>query len=94
MIPGFFQGTEMPTEGWWGTLWPDPACVLTSLGLKPHDNPETIAGGDVDVALGDIAKLKNLFECQRCGRNVKAKNVVPGQNKISCKCGKKEVEWK
>jgi recombinational DNA repair ATPase RecF len=62
--------------------------------LGSHDNPETITGGDVDVALGDIAKLKNLFECQRCGRNVEAKNVVPGQNKISCKCGKKEVEWK
>jgi hypothetical protein len=62
--------------------------------LGSHDNPETITGGDVDVVLGDIAKLKSLFECHRCGRNVEAKNVVPGQNKISCKCGRKEVEWK
>jgi hypothetical protein len=25
---GFFQGTEMPTAGWWEALWPDPAAVL------------------------------------------------------------------
>jgi len=62
--------------------------------LGSHDNPETITGGDIDVALGDIAKLRSLFECQRCRRNVEAKNVVPGQNKISCKCGNKEIEWK
>jgi SAM-dependent methyltransferase len=46
MIPGFFQGTEMPTEGWWDTLWPDPARVLTSLGLKP-------GMGVVDLCCGD-----------------------------------------
>jgi SAM-dependent methyltransferase len=33
--PGFFQGTEMPTEGWWETLWPDPAGVLASVGIGP-----------------------------------------------------------
>jgi hypothetical protein len=62
--------------------------------LGSHDNPETITGGDIDVALGDIAKLRSLFECQGCRRYVEAKNVVPGQNKISCKCGNKEIEWK
>src|SRR5262245_43868691 len=25
--PGFFEGTEMPTAGWWEALWPDPAGV-------------------------------------------------------------------
>jgi hypothetical protein len=25
--PGFFQGTEMPTAGWWEALWPDPGAV-------------------------------------------------------------------
>ncbi len=33
MIPGFFQGTEMPTDGWWEALWPDPARVLIDSGL-------------------------------------------------------------
>src|SRR5258708_4662814 len=46
MIPGFFQGTEMPTEGWWGTLWPDPARVLTSLGLKPGMRVVDLCCGD------------------------------------------------
>ena len=32
--PGFFQGTEMPTAGWWEALWPDPASVLAAVGLR------------------------------------------------------------
>jgi ubiquinone/menaquinone biosynthesis C-methylase UbiE len=35
MIPGFFQGTEMPTAGWWEALWPDPAHVLKTVGVMP-----------------------------------------------------------
>ena len=43
---GFFQGTEMPTAGWWEALWPDPAGVLASVGLR--------AGMDViDLCSGD-----------------------------------------
>jgi hypothetical protein len=34
-LPGFFQGTEMPTAGWWEALWPNPAGVLTAVGIKP-----------------------------------------------------------
>jgi ubiquinone/menaquinone biosynthesis C-methylase UbiE len=44
--PGFFQGTEMPTAGWWEALFPDPAQILTTVGLK--------AGSDViDLCSGD-----------------------------------------
>ena len=32
---GFFQGTEMPTAGWWEALWPDPTGVLAAVGLRP-----------------------------------------------------------
>jgi ubiquinone/menaquinone biosynthesis C-methylase UbiE len=32
-VPGFFQGTEMPTAGWWSVLWPDPAGVLAAIGI-------------------------------------------------------------
>lgn len=31
---GFFQGTEMPTAGWWPALWPDPAGVLAAMGIE------------------------------------------------------------
>ena len=34
-LPGFFEGTEMPTAGWWEALWPDPASVLAAVGIKP-----------------------------------------------------------
>ncbi len=43
---GFFQGTEMPTAGWWEALWPDPAGVLAAVGLR--------SGMDViDLCCGD-----------------------------------------
>jgi ubiquinone/menaquinone biosynthesis C-methylase UbiE len=43
---GFFEGTEMPTAGWWEALWPDPAGVLAAVGLA--------AGLDViDLCSGD-----------------------------------------
>jgi SAM-dependent methyltransferase len=32
-LPGFFEGTEMSTAGWWEALWPDPA-VLATIGLR------------------------------------------------------------
>ena len=31
-LAGFFQGTEMPTAGWWEALWPDPAVWLPPWG--------------------------------------------------------------
>jgi hypothetical protein len=59
-----------------------------------HDNSESITGGDIDVALGDIATLDKLFSCVKCGRYVEARNIVAGKHKISCKCGCKELDWK
>jgi DNA repair exonuclease SbcCD ATPase subunit len=60
-----------------------------------HDNPgETISSGDIDVALADIDALIDLFRCKTCGRYVEAERQVAGQNRITCKCGEKELEWK
>jgi predicted methyltransferase len=45
-IPGFFEGTGMPEPGWWEALWPDPAKVLSDVGIR--------AGMDVvDLCCGD-----------------------------------------
>ncbi len=60
-----------------------------------HDNPgETITGGDIDVALADIAALTDHFICKDCEGYVQAKRRVPGKETITCKCGKKELDWK
>jgi ubiquinone/menaquinone biosynthesis C-methylase UbiE len=32
--PALFEGTEMPTAGWWDALWPNPAGVLEAIGLR------------------------------------------------------------
>jgi len=45
-IPGFFQGTEMPTAGWWEALWPDPAGVLSAVGVKPDMEVVDLCSGD------------------------------------------------
>ena len=53
---GFFEGTEMPTAGWWEALWPDPAGVLASVGLKPCMEVIDLCSGDGWFTL-QIAKV-------------------------------------
>ncbi len=55
-LPGFFQGTEMPTAGWWEALWPDPAGVLTAVGMTPGMDVIDLCSGDGWFTL-QIAKL-------------------------------------
>jgi protein-L-isoaspartate O-methyltransferase len=55
-IPGFFQGTEMPTAGWWEALWPDPAGVLAAVGIKPGMEVVDLCSGDGWFTL-QIAKI-------------------------------------
>ncbi|MER9417248.1 class I SAM-dependent methyltransferase [Mesorhizobium sp. M0306] len=45
-IPGFFQGTEMPTGGWWEALWPEPASVVAAVGMKPGTDVVDLCCGD------------------------------------------------
>ena len=44
--PTFFAGTEMPTAGWWGVLWPEPAAVLEAVGLKRSMDATDLCCGD------------------------------------------------
>jgi ubiquinone/menaquinone biosynthesis C-methylase UbiE len=44
--PVFFEGTEMPTTGWWEVLWPNPAGVLEAVGLKPNLDAIDLCCGD------------------------------------------------
>ena len=55
-LPGFFEGTEMPNAGWWEALWPDPAGVLASVGVKPNMAVMDLCSGDGWFTL-QIAKL-------------------------------------
>lgn len=45
-LPGFFEGTEMPTAGWWEALWPDPAAVLAQVGIRPGMTVVDLCSGD------------------------------------------------
>jgi SAM-dependent methyltransferase len=56
LLPGFFQGTEMPTAGWWEALWPDPAGVLAAVGVKPGMQVIDLCSGDGWFTL-QIAKI-------------------------------------
>jgi SAM-dependent methyltransferase len=53
---GFFEGTEMPTAGWWEALWPDPTGVLAAVGLKPGMEVVDLCSGDGWFTL-QIAKI-------------------------------------
>ena len=46
----------MPTAGWWEALWPDPAGVLASVGLKPGMDVIDLCAGDGWFTL-QIAKV-------------------------------------
>lgn len=54
--PGFFEGTEMPTAGWWEALWPAPAKVLDAIGLTAGMDVIDLCSGDGWFTL-EIAKL-------------------------------------
>ena len=53
---GFFQGTEMPTAGWWEALWPDPAGVLAAVGIRKGMEVIDLCSGDGWFTL-QIARL-------------------------------------
>ncbi len=53
---GFYEGTEMPTAGWWEALWPDPAGVLRSVGIKSGMDVIDLCSGDGWFTL-QIAKI-------------------------------------
>jgi SAM-dependent methyltransferase len=54
--PGFFEGTEMPTAGWWEALWPYPKGVLAAVGLAPETDVIDLCSGDGWFTL-QIAKV-------------------------------------
>jgi SAM-dependent methyltransferase len=53
---GFFEGTEMPTAGWWEALWPEPVGVLAAVGTKPGMDVIDLCSGDGWFTL-QIAKI-------------------------------------
>ena len=54
--PGFFEGTGMPDPGWWGVLWPEPAKVLSVVGVRSGTDVVDLCSGDGWFTL-QIAKL-------------------------------------
>lgn len=52
----FFQGTEMPTAGWWEALWPSPADVLARVGAQAGMTMVDLCSGDGWFTL-PLAKL-------------------------------------
>jgi len=55
-LPGFFEGTEMPTTGWWEALWPDPAGVVAAVGIAHGMDVVDLCCGDGWFTL-PIAKI-------------------------------------
>lgn len=59
-----------------------------------HDSGVKENIDDLKVVYGDISEFYNLFCCESCGRLVNYQFVNSPKKTISCKCGKKEFEWK
>lgn len=76
------------------SVFSDLAGSALIANLGSHDNPEPIVGKDIDVVLEDIDKLAALFICGNCNRPVRADANVPGEKKVSCRCGHCKIDWK
>jgi hypothetical protein len=70
----------------------EASVLVTNVGS--HDRPDIIADADIDVALGDVEELQRLFGCPDCSTFVSARQIVPGEDKIACRCGKAAIPWK
>jgi len=53
---GFFEGTEMPTAGWWEALWSVPRDVLVAVGISSDMEVVDLCSGNGWFTL-EIAKL-------------------------------------
>jgi hypothetical protein len=42
----FFEGTEMPTAGWWQALWHNPASVVAAINLANRMEVVDLCCGD------------------------------------------------
>lgn len=63
------------------------------LTCASHHNPDLDSLGDIEETIKKIKKFRNLFICPN-GRIVERKNIIPGQDKISCRCGCLQISWK
>jgi SAM-dependent methyltransferase len=83
--PGFFEGTEMPTAGWWETLWPHPAGVLKAVGLKQDMDAVDLCCGDGWFTL-QIAKVARHVVAIDIDRNFLelARNRLTAAGAMNC----------
>ena len=44
--PGFFEGTEMPSAGWWEALFADPTGIVAALGVAAGTTVVDLCAGD------------------------------------------------
>ncbi|MDP2924525.1 MAG: hypothetical protein Q8O30_12560 [Candidatus Omnitrophota bacterium] len=60
---------------------------------ESHDNPDLDSKADLEETIEKIRKFQGLFICVK-GETVQKSLKVPGQDKISCKCGQLQIDWK
>jgi SAM-dependent methyltransferase len=67
VLPGFFKGTEMPTAGWWEALWPDPAMVLSQVGITAGMDVIDLCSGDgwFTLQIGKLARHVTAIDIDR-----------------------------
>ena len=81
--PGFFEGTEMPTAGWWEALWPEPAKVLAAVGMTSGMTVVDLCSGDGWFTL-QIAKIvRRVIAIDIDGRLLDVARVRLAENGIA-----------
>lgn len=75
MPPGFFQGTGMPDPGWWEALWPEPAKVLSDVGMTPGMAVIDLCSGDGWFTLQIARIARKVFAIDIDGKLLEAARV-------------------
>jgi len=63
----FFEGTGMPDPGWWEALWPNPARVISDVGVAPGMAVVDLCSGDgwFTLQLSKIARAAIAIDIDR-----------------------------
>src|SRR3954463_12108477 len=86
-LTGFFEGTGMPDPGWWEALWPDPAGVLSELGIRPGMDVVDLCCGDGWFTLPLARLVRTVCAVDIDGALLQAAKVRVAERGGAANCG-------
>src|SRR6266568_3533552 len=81
--PEFFEGTEMPSAGWWEALWPNPRSVLASVGLVADTDVVDLCSGDGWFTLELCRIARRVTAVDIDSKQIETAQIRPAENGVT-----------